>query len=195
MVRRFVNRFRHAAKSGFRRTASSVRRRRHLLTLLIAGAAFGQGSAYAQLPTGGNVVAGQAAIAASAGTLDVNATTARSIVNWDSFNVGAGNVANFNLPTANSAILNRVTSANMPSTIAGMINSNGNVMLVNPSGIMVTGSGMVNTNGFTASTFDVANGDFMNGGAMTFSDGGSNGSIVNHGTINTGSGGSSFDCQ
>ncbi|MGB7329392.1 MAG: YDG domain-containing protein, partial [Rubripirellula sp.] len=146
-------------------------------------------SAAAQVPTGADVVAGQVAISDAGNALNVNAATSRAIVNWDSFSVGAGNVANFNLPDANSAILNRVTSPNMPSTIAGSVNSNGHVYLVNPSGIMVSSSGMVNTNGFTASTFDIGNTDFMNGGALAFADTGSAGSIVNHGTIDTGAGG------
>lgn len=134
------------------------------------------------------MVAGQAAISASGNALDVNALSSRSIINWESFNVGAGNVANFHLPDANSAILNRVTGANMPSTIAGTIQSNGHVMLVNPSGIMVTQSGLVNTNGFTASTFDVTNQDFMDGGPLRFIDGGG-AAITNSGTIVTGDGG------
>ena len=149
-------------------------------------------NALAQLPTGADIVAGQAAISQAADTMNIDAVTARSIINWDSFNVGAGNAANFNLPDANSAILNRVTSVDLPSIIAGAINSNGNVFLVNPSGIMVTSAGMINTNGFTASTFDIANDQFMAGGAMTFADNGSQASIINDGTINTGAGGANL---
>nr|WP_246146889.1 YDG domain-containing protein [Rubripirellula lacrimiformis] len=48
---------------------------------------------------------------------------------------------------------------------------------------------MVNTNGFTASTFDIGNQDFMNGGALTFLRGEGAGSIVNNGSIVTGTGG------
>ncbi|GAB5407042.1 MAG: hypothetical protein Aurels2KO_52730 [Aureliella sp.] len=143
--------------------------------------------ALAQVPTGGNVVAGAATIANAAGNMDVNATTARAIVNWDSFSIGAGNTANFNLPDANSAILNRVTGTDL-STIAGTLNSNGNVFLVNPNGIMVGNTGVINTNGFTASVFDVGNDAFMAGGPLSFS-GDSTASIVNNGSINTGAGG------
>ncbi|TWT98970.1 YDG domain-containing protein [Neorhodopirellula pilleata] len=171
------------------RTIRRLRARRHVLGLIVASSVFAGRDASAQLPTGADVIAGQASIVAAGNALDVNASTSRAIVNWDSFNVGAGNVANFNLPDANSAILNRVTSQNMPSTIAGTVQSNGNVYLVNPSGIVVSNSGMINTNGFTASTFDVADQDFMAGGAMAFSRNGSAGSIVNHGTIQTGVGG------
>ncbi|MCR9207343.1 MAG: YDG domain-containing protein [bacterium] len=167
----------------------TAKRKRATLFAAICSIGMTAGSASAQMPTGADVVAGQAAISQAAGVMNVDAATNRAIVNWDSFSVGAGNTANFNLPDASSSILNRVTTPSMPSTIAGTINSNGNVFLVNPSGIVVSGSGMVNTNGFTASTFDVTNQDFMNGGALAFTRGEGSGSIVNNGTIVTGSGG------
>ncbi|EMI51858.1 beta strand repeat-containing protein [Rhodopirellula sallentina] len=179
-----------------KRSASAIssvsrggKRKRAALFAAICTAGMSAGTVKAQMPTGADVVAGQAAISQAAGVMNVDAATNRAIVNWDSFSVGAGNTANFNLPDASSSILNRVTTPSMPSTIAGTINSNGNVFLVNPSGIVVSGSGMVNTNGFTASTFDVTNQDFMNGGALAFTRGEGAGSIVNNGTIVTGSGG------
>lgn len=147
--------------------------------------------AFAENPTGGSVVGGTAAISSAGSVLNVNAASDRTIVNWQSFNVGAGNTTNFNLPSASAAILNRVTTTGNPSAINGALNSNGNVYLVNPSGIVVGPSGVINANGFTASTFDIGNRAFMNGGAMAFR-GDSNASIVNQGTINTGAGGAHF---
>ncbi|MCC9643364.1 filamentous hemagglutinin N-terminal domain-containing protein [Rhodopirellula sp. JC740] len=148
-------------------------------------------TASAQNPTGGNVVAGAATISNAGSTLNVNASTDRAVINWQSFSIGQGNTANFNLPSASSAVLNRVTTPNTPSAIHGALNSNGNVFLVNPSGVLVGPSGVINTNGFTASTFDIGTKDFMNGGPMTFR-GSSTADIVNQGTINTGSGGAHF---
>lgn len=165
--------------------------RRLQLLALIGAATSPAHVAFAQNPTGGNVVAGAATINSTGSTLNVNATTDRAIVNWNSFSVGQGNTANFNLPNASSAILNRVTTPATPSVIAGQLNSNGNVYLVNPSGVVVGNTGAINTNGFTASTFDVSNRAFMNGGAMQFR-GSSSAAIVNNGTINTGSGGAHF---
>ncbi len=163
----------------------SILRRAIMITCLSATGDY----ASAQIPTGGDVIAGHAAIFQAGNAIHVNAATTRTIVNWDSFNVGVGNAANFNLPDASSAILNRVTTPNVPSTIAGSINSNGNVLLINPSGILVNSSGRVNTNGFTASAFDIANAQFMAGGALTFVDNGSIAAVVNQGTIATGNGG------
>ncbi|QDV63477.1 two-partner secretion domain-containing protein [Crateriforma conspicua] len=175
----------------------SQRRRRQkraeLRNLLLGGvlAVSTATTASAQNPTGGTVVAGAATISNAGSTLNVNASTDRAVINWQSFSIGQGNTANFNLPSASSAVLNRVTTPNTPSAIHGALNSNGNVFLVNPSGVLVGPNGVINTNGFTASTFDIGNQDFMNGGPMTFR-GSSTADIVNQGTINTGSGGAHF---
>ncbi|WP_077023803.1 filamentous hemagglutinin N-terminal domain-containing protein [Fuerstiella marisgermanici] len=184
-----------ARRNEYRRQRSWSRNlRKRLATLLAAGAITVGGSldwnasARAELPTGADVVAGAAIINSGGPVMDVNATSTRTIINWNQFSIGSGNTANFNLPDSSSAILNRVTTPDMPSVINGALNSNGNVMLVNPSGIMVGASGLVNTNAFTASTFDIANDKFMAGGALTFS-GDSAAGLVNNGTINTGTGG------
>ncbi|GAB5403930.1 MAG: hypothetical protein Aurels2KO_21610 [Aureliella sp.] len=136
-------------------------------------------------------MAGTATINSVGSTLNVNASSDRAVVNWNSFSVGQGNTANFNLPSASSAILNRVTTPGVPSVIAGQLNSNGNVFLVNPSGVVVGNTGVINTNGFTASTFDTTNRQFMDSGPMSFR-GSSTAGIVNNGTINTGAGGAHF---
>jgi filamentous hemagglutinin family protein len=95
-------------------------------------------------------------------TLSVNASTNRSIVNYQSFNVGHDAVVNFNLPSSNSAILNRVIGGSI-SEIFGAINSNGKVFLVNPSGILFGSTSQVNVNSLFASTLDINNQDFLNG--------------------------------
>ena len=78
------------------------------------------------LPQGGAVVAGQASIVASGQQLTINQSSARAIVNWNSFSVGQPNSVQFNQPNAQAATLNRVTGAT-PSTIAGEIRGNGQV--------------------------------------------------------------------
>ena len=60
-------------------------------------------------PKGGQVVAGSASIGGSGSTVEVNQSSQRAIVNWQSFSIGAGEQARFNLPNAQAAILNRVT--------------------------------------------------------------------------------------
>ena len=95
------------------------------------------------LPTGGHVVAGSATIRAPSGnTLTINQNSSRAVVNWNNFSVGQPNAVNIMQPGSSAAILNRVTGAT-PSTIAGQINANGQVYLVNPNGIAITSSGKV----------------------------------------------------
>jgi len=106
---------------------------------------------------GGAVVEGGAATIAQQGAdLNVTTHTDRTVIKWDSFNINAGHTANFNQPGVNSAVLNRVVTPNNPSGIYGTLNSNGNVYLVNPSGVIVGPSGGINTNGFTASVPDIS---------------------------------------
>ena len=50
-----------------------------------------------------------------------------------------------------------------PSWIAGTINAPGTVLLINPNGIEITKSGVVNTGSFAASTLDIKDQDFLSG--------------------------------
>jgi mucin-19 len=138
------------------------------------------------LPTGGQVIAGNVAISqtqnATSATMNINQTSQRAIVNWDSFNVGKNATVNFNQPNASAVILNRVTSAT-PSMINGAVNANGQVVLVNPNGVTFGRGADINAAGVVASTMDIANKDFMNG-KSTFN-GNGKGAIVNEGRIST----------
>lgn len=147
--------------------------------------------ASAENPTGGQFAAGSGAISANGTTLNINTATDRAVVNWQSFSVDAGNTTNFNQPGINSAVLNRVVTPNNPSSIYGSLNSNGNVYLVNPSGVLVGPSGVINTNGFTASVLDIPNPEFMRGGTLHFR-GDSRANVINKGTIRTDSGGAAL---
>ena len=131
-------------------------------TALVPAAAFAQ-----ELPTGGEVQAGAVAIQTTApGALKITQGTDRAIVNWRSFSVGEGGRVDIDQPNANSALLNRVTG-DTTSVIAGQINANGRVYLVNPNGILITRTGSVNAAAFTASTLDIADADFMAGSDVT----------------------------
>ena len=65
-----------------------------------------------QLPTGGQVSAGQASISQTANTLTVNQTSQRAVVDWNTFNVGSQAQVHFQQPNAQSATLNRVADNN-----------------------------------------------------------------------------------
>ena len=141
------------------------------------------------MPQGGSVVGGGAAIGLPTNNkLTITQSSQNAIINWNSFSIGAPNTVIFNQPGAGSAILNRVTG-NTPSTIAGLLQANGQVYLVNPNGIAITSSGAVDVGGgFVASTLGISNDDFM-GGIRTFTGSGNSAPVSNAGKINIGTGG------
>lgn len=137
------------------------------------------------LPQGGQFVAGTGSIATSGTTLTLNQNSARGIVDWKSFSIGNGNQVTIN--NGSGATLNRVTGGTA-SAILGTLSATGSVYVVNPQGIVVGSTGVVSTGGrFVASTLDVDNTAFMNGGALTFA-GTSNNKVVNLGKIGSSQG-------
>ena len=136
------------------------------------------------LPTGGQVVAGSATISqtqtATSATMNINQTSQRAVVNWDSFNVGKNAQVNFNQPNSSAATLNRVTGASA-SMIDGAIRANGQVVLVNPNGVTFGKGAEINAAAVVASTMNIANKDFMDGKSTYKGNG--KGAVVNEGKI------------
>ncbi len=141
------------------------------------------------VPQGGSVVGGSATIAPPVNNaLTITQRSSNAIINWNSFSIGQPNAVTFIQPNSSSAILNRVTG-NTPSTIAGSLQANGQVYLVNPNGIAITPGGMVNVGGgFVASTLDISDSDFLSG-KRAFTGNGSSAAVGNAGRINVGRGG------
>ncbi|HEY8332155.1 MAG TPA: filamentous hemagglutinin N-terminal domain-containing protein, partial [Tardiphaga sp.] len=173
------------------RFAAAAGPRRALLlatTALTSSVIVGQALAQS-LPTGGSVAAGAVAIAAPSSTqLTITQTSPSAVVNWQSFSVGQGAAVNIQQPGSTSALLNRVTG-DTPSSIAGSLTANGQVYLVNPNGIAITATGIVNTGGgFVASTLGISDADFL-AGKRSFSGSGASAEVSNAGTITVGRGG------
>ncbi|WP_244635444.1 filamentous hemagglutinin N-terminal domain-containing protein [Methylosinus sp. C49] len=137
-------------------------------------------------PTGGVVVDGAATISSTTNVTNVVQSTNRAIINWQSFSIGLGETVNFYQPSALAVTLNRVVG-NEQSVIAGALNANGKVFLVNSNGILFTKDAQVNVGGLVASTLDISNSNFM-AGNYAFS-GSSAAAMVNKGTINAADGG------
>ena len=141
-------------------------------------------------PLGGQVVGGNATInGQGTSNVTVTQTSPNAIINWNTFNVGAGETIQFIQPGANSVILDRVTGGAGPSQIFGSIGANGIVYLVNPNGILFGRGSSVNAAGFLATTNDISDGRFMAGHYHFNIPGNPSASIVNRGTITAASGG------
>jgi filamentous hemagglutinin family protein len=140
------------------------------------------------LPTGGSVASGQVAIGApNAGRMTITQGSQNAIVNWQGFSIGQGGRVDIVQPNSSAAMLNRVTGQ-APSTIAGQLNANGQVFLVNPNGIAITNSGVVNTGSFVASTLGISDGDFLSG-RLRFQGNGASAAVSNAGSIQAAPGG------
>ena len=131
-------------------------------------------------PQGEQVVAGSATFDRSADRLNIT-TSNQVIINWQDFSVGQNETTQFIQPGSSSVAVNRVVTGN-PSAIYGNLIGNGQIILINPNGVMVGSGGKVDTGGFLASTLDMPNGSFFNGQDWRFS-GNSEASIINNGQI------------
>ena len=148
----------------------------------------GSAQAAGPLPTGGHFVAGTGCIHGTTSSLTIRQRSSKGVIDWTGFSIGSGN--RVSIMNGNGATLNRVTGTD-PSSILGTLSATGSVYLINPQGVVIGNSGIVSTGGrFVASTLDVDNTAFMNGGPLTFS-GYLNSSVVNLGKISS-SGGDVF---
>jgi filamentous hemagglutinin family protein len=139
-------------------------------------------------PEGGQVIGGSGSITQSGLNTTVNQTTQNMAINWQSYNVNVDERVQYIQPNSSSISLNRILSNN-GSTIAGRIDANGQVILVNPNGVFFTPTSVVNVGGIIASGLDIAPSDFMNGNYIFNEVLGTDGKVINSGTINASLGG------
>ena len=148
-------------------------RKRSLGALALSIALMLGGSPATQaMPQGGTVASGDVSglsdgTVSSGGTLTANSN---SIINWDSFSIGKGESLTLN--TANYAMLNRVTGTSL-SELFGTLNQTGENMalLINPNGITVGSSGIINSQNLILSTLAISDTDYqslVSGGTGTF---------------------------
>jgi filamentous hemagglutinin family protein len=163
----------------------------------LALACMGAAPAFAQLPSWNNFQVRGGAVAVGAPTaggtqLGIVQGTQRAIVDWQGFSIGPGHAVNIAQPGASSVLLNRVTG-NELSNIAGSLNANGRVFLVNPNGVLFGNGASVNVGGLVASTLKMSTSDsaFMSGTErFEFKqDGSAFGTVENRGGITAQGGG------
>lgn len=114
-------------------------------------------------PTGGVPVQGTVSMDAPAlGQLHIT-NSPNSIIHWNSFSIGAGELTKFIQESASSAVLNRVVAPGSLSEILGTLQSNGRVFLINPNGITIGAGAVLDLPGFVASSLDMTDADFTAG--------------------------------
>jgi filamentous hemagglutinin len=131
-----------------------------LPTPCLPGACAAPNPAFAANPA--FVSAGKATATQSGNTLTINQQTSQAILNWSSFNVGAGGNVQFVQPSASSIALNRIYQQN-PSSIFGTITANGQIYLINPNGFLFGPTAVVNTSGIIASSLQMSDANFNAG--------------------------------
>jgi filamentous hemagglutinin family protein len=166
-------------RGSFRRKASA---------LLLAACYLG-GPAAQAAPALPQVVHGQATFNQQGNVFSIT-NTPGAIINWQSFNIGAGEITRFIQQGSDSAVLNRVNGQD-PSRILGALQSNGKVFLINPNGILFGQGARVDVNGLVASTLNLSDADFL-AGKKNFQAGTGAGTLRNDGVIVTPSGGKVF---
>src|SRR5690606_1095073 len=101
--------------------------------------------------------------------------------NWNTFNIGRQATVNFNQQNQSLVALNRVLDNNA-SQIMGRLNANGQVILINTHGVILSKTAEVNVGGIVASTLDLQEQDLLQC-KFTFAGRGENGAVENHGDI------------
>ncbi|MFO1242655.1 MAG: filamentous hemagglutinin N-terminal domain-containing protein [Rickettsiales bacterium] len=116
-------------------------------------------------PAGGTVSAGSAIIGQTANITTVTQSTNRAAIDWNSFNIGAGERVDFKQPSTSAITLNRIHDQN-PSQILGSITANGTVILSNPSGMVFSKNSKVDVGSLIATTADISNDAFLQDGPL-----------------------------
>lgn len=119
----------------------------------------------------------------------------RSVINWNNFGSGtdtiaAGDTISYRLPSASSSILNVVSGA-ANTTINGAIESNANVYILNPNGIVIGNGARIDVSRLTLSAVDNAfSGQFafLNDGKLPSENGTrtASGSVVINSSVSSG---------
>lgn len=136
-----------------------------------------------ELPTGGKVIVGSATIQQTgANQLLINQASQNAIIEFDTFSIGQGGHVHF--ANGDGSTLNRVTGG-YQSRIDGRLSATGSLLLINTNGVIVGRNGSIDTGGsFLASTRDITNADFLDGGDNTFV-GDSDAAVINLGKISS----------
>ena len=138
-----------------------------------------------ELPTGGTVVGGSANLNYGApGQLDVNQSSDRAVIDWNTFNIGEKATTTFNQPGTTALTVNRVTGDGQdPAQILGTLRANGRVVILDRNGVLFGKNSRVDTAGIIASTGDMKTEQVMAGSERLELSNMGTGTVENRGTI------------
>jgi filamentous hemagglutinin family protein len=137
-------------------------------------------------PTGGNVTSGAASISNASNATKVQQSSEDVVIDWSSFNVGAGQSTTFVQPNAQAIAVNRIGGKNA-SLIMGTLDANGRVVLINGNGMLFGKGSQVNVGSLIATSTDGADADVLAGRFTTA--GNQNAAVSSRGTITAAPGG------
>jgi len=146
----------------------------------------GRANDVAANPAGLSVGSGSASLQQLGAQLNINVSSA-AVLNWQSFNIGAGETTKFLQPSPNSVVLNLIGGAS-PSQIFGNLTANGTVILANGNGFYFGPNSFVSVGGSFIATTAPQPQDLGSGTGWQFTGMPPLASIVNYGQINAGAG-------
>jgi len=95
-------------------------------------------------------------------TTTINQQTQNLSLQWNSFNINSNEMVTFVQPNSSSMAVNHINSIDV-STIAGQLNANGQIVLINPNGLIFSEGSVVNVGGIVASGLNINSEAFLNG--------------------------------
>ncbi|MFP4475606.1 MAG: filamentous hemagglutinin N-terminal domain-containing protein, partial [Desulfatibacillaceae bacterium] len=142
------------------------------------------------------LLAAPSAVVAGAGfdkTVDGNTTTYKQYADkvfnkTDSYNIGVNELHRYVQPGSDSVFVQRVMGQD-PSSLLGQLVANGQVWVLNPSGVLIGSDAHINTAGFLASSLVMEEDDFFAGRYTLKSENGKAGYVINRGDIQVNNGG------
>jgi filamentous hemagglutinin family protein len=141
-------------------------------------------------PQGMTVVSGSAHSRQQGNVLQIT-TSQNTVLQWNSFNIAAGQTTIFDEPSATSIVFNNIRNAN-PSAIFGSLQANGIVVLENANGFYFGPNAFVKAGGLVVTTAAIDPWSSAAGAGWSFDGPPAASPIVNYGHLQTASGGSLF---
>ena len=161
--------------------------RLRIISILTAAALLFSTTAWA-LPQGASVVSGTSTVTKpDSQTMRVTQTSDKSIINWQGYSIGPSEKVQYVQPSSSSISLNRVVGQDL-SLLYGQLNANGQVLVINPNGLLIGSGAKINTGSFLGSTLNIGDDDFLKG-TYKFRQQGAVASIKNLGSITSQAGG------